>query len=58
MASEYDIQREKARNEAIEWQLNAHEDISLGELWEMQQHFIALGEEFGLTEEFHENGII
>ena len=60
MATEYDNQREKARNEAIAWQLNLsnQDDYSMEDLWRDQQYFIALGKKYGLMDEFRENGII
>ena len=60
MTTEYDNQREKARNEAIAWQLNLsnQDDYSMEDLWRDQQYFIALGKKYGLMDEFRENGII
>lgn len=50
---------DEARNEAIDWQ-SWHQDqaMSYGELAEWQAHFTETGEQFNLTEEFKENGII
>ncbi len=58
--SEYEKQRERARQEAIVWQLNMEKnrDYSWNDYYEDQQYFIALAEKYDLTEEFHENGLI
>lgn len=49
----------EARDKAIEWQNWASERaLSYGETAEWQAYFEKLGEEFNLTEEFRENGII
>lgn len=50
---------EEAREHAVEWQQwAAEQNLSYGELMEWQSHFVNLGNTFGLTEEFMENGII
>lgn len=50
---------EEARQHAIDFQSWAgDQSLSLGELAEWQSHFEALGERFGLTDEFKENGIL
>ncbi len=58
--TEYERQREHARQEAIVWQLNMEKnrDYSWNDYYEDQQYFIALAEKYDLTEEFHENGLI
>ena len=51
--------QEDARQTAIDWQSWASgQNLSYGELSEYQGYFETLGEKFGLTEEFRENGII
>lgn len=55
----YLIKKEKAHQEAIEWQRDFdNHDYSYAELAEYQEHFTALGKRYGLLEEFRENGII
>jgi hypothetical protein len=50
---------EDARQAAIDWQIwAADQSLSYGELAEWADHFRQLGEQFNLTEEFSENGII
>lgn len=50
---------DEARDIAIEWQDYASEEsLSYAELADWQAYFEKLGNEFGLTEEFKENGII
>jgi len=50
---------DEARDQAIAWQHWASEqNLSYGELAVWGRHFEELGEMFGLTEEFKENGII
>lgn len=50
---------EEGRQQAIEWQAwQADQDLSIGELVEWQQHFEIVAQQFNLTEEFRENGII
>lgn len=50
---------EEARSIAVDWQEWASsQNLSYGELAEYQSYFGTLGEKFGLTEEFKENGII
>ena len=50
--------KEKARQEAIEWQADwDNHSYSYGELGEWQGYFRELGKLYGLLEEFHENGI-
>lgn len=53
------IAEDQARQLAIDWQAwSAEQSLSYGELAEWQAHFEKLGERFGLTEEFKENGVI
>ena len=56
--TDYQKKQEAVRKEAINWQLNIAENLSMDELWESQQYFIAQGKKYGLIEEFRENGII
>lgn len=55
----YKKAKERARNEAIEWQMdfNNH-NYSYGELTYYQNYFEKLAKRYGLIEEFKENGII
>ena len=54
----YQLKKEKARQEAIEWQYDAVEqNYSYGELAEFGNYFYALGKRYGLLREFRENGI-
>ena len=56
--STYQEMKEKARNEAIDWQYNAaNENYSYGELAAWYAHFERLGRRYGLLTEFRENGI-
>jgi hypothetical protein len=51
--------KEEAKQEAIEWQQWASErNLSIKELLEWNEYFEELGNEFGIREEFEENGII
>ena len=54
----YQQGKERARERAIEWQLdyNNH-NYSYGELAERADVFERLGKRYGLLREFHENGI-
>lgn len=59
---QYQQGKEKARNEAIEWQMDFAKYNPLGFYsWEMllksHNHFKKLGKRYGLLREFHENGI-
>ena len=58
--SNHEMMRERARQEAIVWQLNVNHnpDYSMEDLYDDQQYFTALAEKYDLTEEFRENGII
>lgn len=55
----YAIAKEKARQEAIDWQndFNNH-NYSWHELYMQQIRFEKLARQFGLRKEFRENGII
>lgn len=54
----YQKRKETARQEAIDWQLEASEqDLSYGELAEIGNFFYKLGKRFGLLREFRENAI-
>ena len=57
--TKYQIEKEKAREKAIEWQLdfNNH-NYSWGELSRYGEYFTRLAKRFGLVKEFKENGII
>ena len=55
----YAEKKEKARNEAIEWQADfCNHNYSYGELAWYSDHFTKLGKRFGLIREFKENAII
>lgn len=58
--SKYLEQKAKARQEAIDYQINklGHTSMSYAELYEAQLYFEDLGRRFGLLKEFKENGII
>ena len=50
---------DEARQYAIDWQNWASEQsLSYGELVEWSEHLTEIAEQFNLTEEFKENGII
>lgn len=50
--------KEKARQEAIDWQLDFdNHNYSWGELAEYQNRFEKIGKRYGLLKEFKENGI-
>lgn len=55
----YEIEKEKAREEAIEFQitLSAY-DYSYSELLNKQEYFRKLGKKYGLIKEFKEEGIL
>ena len=57
--SKYQEYKEKARQEAIDWQ-NSFSDnnYSYGELVEWQSYFENKARMYGLVQEFKENGII
>lgn len=51
--------KEKARNEAIDWQSTfANSNYSLSEIVFLQGYFTYLAKRYGLVKEFKENGII
>ncbi len=55
----YKERKEKAREKAIEWQLNfANNNYSYYDLMLWQEYFTKLGKNYGLIKEFKENGII
>ena len=55
----YKIAKEKARQEAIDWQNNfILATYSFNELLEWENHFNKLAQRYGLLREFRENGII
>lgn len=55
----YQKAKEKARNKAIEWQLDfGNHNYSWGELVYYSGYFERLGKRYGLIEEFRENGIL
>lgn len=57
--TKYQIEKEKARDKAIDWQLdfNNH-SYSWGELAYFGEYFTRLAKRYGLVKEFRENGII
>ena len=57
--SEYRKRKERARNFAIEWQLDFHnQNYSYGEIVYYQTLFYKLARRYGLIKEFKENAII
>ena len=57
--NKYEIGKEKAHNEAINYQLYASDNnLSYIELAAAGEHFYKLGKRYGLLKEFKENGII
>lgn len=57
--TQYQIEKEKARQEAIQWQNDFdNHNLSWKELWLQQIRFEKLARQFGLRKEFRENGII
>lgn len=57
--TDYQIKKERARQEAIEWQQNfAKHNYSWMELHLQQNRLEKLARQFGLRKEFRENGII
>ena len=56
--SKYQEQKERVRNEAIEWQYDfCNHDYSWGELAYFEDYFYSMGKRYGLLTEFRENGI-
>ena len=59
MAKTYRELKNKARQEAVEWQYDfANHDYYQSELAEFEKYFTKLAKRYGLTKEFKENGII
>ena len=57
--SRYQIGKETARQQAIDWQADfCNHNYSYGELAYFSDYFIKLGKRYGLLKEFRENGII
>ena len=57
--TQYQIEKEKARQEAIDWQNDFdNHNYSYYELYLQQIRFEKLARQFGLRKEFRENGII
>ena len=57
--TQYQINKEKARQEAIQWQHNFdNHNYSYRELHIQQLRFERLARQYGLRKEFRENGII
>ena len=55
----YTERKEKARNEAIDWQNDfANHSYYWSEIAEFSAYFEKLGKRYGLLREFRENGII
>ena len=58
MKNRYQIEKEKARNIAITWQIEESDySYSYGGLMILQEYFYKLGKRYGLLKEFRENGI-
>lgn len=59
MAKTYQELKNKAREEAIEWQYDfENHNYYQSELADWSEHFTKLGKRYGLAKEFKENGII
>ena len=59
MAKTYQELKNKAREEAIEWQCDfENHNYYWSELADWSEHFTKLAKRYGLTKEFKENGII
>ena len=57
--TQYEIQKEKARNEAIDWQYSVSEkNYYMSEMAYYYEYFYKLAKRYGLIKEFKENGII
>lgn len=53
------INVDEAREQAIEWQnWQAKHSLSYDELFKWQDYFVSIAQEYNLTDEFVENGII
>ena len=58
MANKYQIEKERIRQIAIEWQLEDGDfPYSYGGLAILQDYFYKYGKRYGLLKEFRENGI-
>lgn len=56
--SEYQLRKERARQEAVDWQNDFdNHDYSWQDLADVQEYFTKLAHRYGLTKEFIENGI-
>jgi len=56
--NKYQTGKEKARQIAIEWQMQASEqNYSYGELADYGEYFRKIGKRYGLLKEFRENAI-
>lgn len=54
----YQERKERARQKAIEWQLDfSNNNYSYSELADFYTYFYKLGKRYGLLKEFKENGI-
>ena len=59
MANRYQIEKEKAREKAIDWQNDfANHSWSYSELAEWAAYFERLGKRYGLLNEFRAEGIL
>ena len=59
MAKTYQELKNKARQEAVEWQHDfANNNYNYEEVGNFYNYFFKLGKRYGLTKEFKENGII
>jgi len=57
--NKYIIEKEKARNKAIEWQLEfSSKNYSYYDLMIQQEKFYKIAKRCGLIKEFRENGIL
>lgn len=58
MANNYQKGKERARQKAIDWQLDfSNHNYYWSELAEFGDYFYKLGKRYGLLKEFRENGI-
>lgn len=57
--NKYQLGKAKARQQAIDWQLDfANHNYSYYDLYNWGNHFERLGKRYGLLKEFRENGVI